>query len=34
METLKPSQITAITFYASGHTYRSSIAEVELLGEQ
>jgi hypothetical protein len=34
METLKPSQITAITFYASGHSYRSSVAEVELLGEQ
>jgi hypothetical protein len=34
METLKPSQITAITFYSSGHSYRSSVAEVELLGEQ
>lgn len=34
METLKPSQITAITFYASGHSYHSSVAEVELLGEQ
>jgi hypothetical protein len=34
METLKPAQITAITFYASGHSYRSSVAEVELLGEQ
>jgi hypothetical protein len=34
METLKPSQITAITFYASGHSYRSSVAEIELLGEQ
>jgi hypothetical protein len=34
MESLKPSQITAITFYASGHSYRSSVAEVELLGEQ
>ena len=34
METLRPSQITAITFYASGHTYRSSAAEIELLGEQ
>jgi hypothetical protein len=34
METLKPSQITGITFYASGHSYRSSVAEVELLGEQ
>jgi len=34
MEMLKPSQITAITFYASGHSYRSSVAEVELLGEQ
>jgi hypothetical protein len=34
VETLKPSQITAITFYASGHSYRSSVAQVELLGEQ
>jgi hypothetical protein len=34
METLRPAQITAITFYASGHSYRSSVAEVELLGEQ
>jgi hypothetical protein len=34
MDTLKPAQITAITFYASGHSYRSSVAEVELLGEQ
>jgi hypothetical protein len=34
METLKPAQITAITFYASGHAYRSSVAEIELLGEQ
>lgn len=34
METLNPLQITGITFYASGHSYRSSIAEVELLGEQ
>ncbi|MBP7688622.1 MAG: hypothetical protein KA765_11965 [Thermoflexales bacterium] len=34
MPTLKPSQITAITFYASGHSYSASIAEVELLGEQ
>jgi hypothetical protein len=34
METLKPAQITAITFYASGHSYRSSVAEIELLGEQ
>ncbi len=34
METLKPAQITAITFYASGHSYRSSVTEVELLGEQ
>ncbi|HTP06935.1 MAG TPA: hypothetical protein VMP08_01700 [Anaerolineae bacterium] len=34
METLKPAQITAITFYASGHSYHSSVAEVELLGEQ
>jgi hypothetical protein len=34
MTTLAPSQITAITFYASGHSYTASIAEVELLGEQ
>jgi hypothetical protein len=34
METLKPQQITAITFYASGHSYRSAVAEVELLGAQ
>ncbi len=34
METLKPAQITAITFYASGHSYHSSVAEIELLGEQ
>ena len=34
MVTLKPAQVTAITFYASGHSYRSSVAEVELLGEQ
>ena len=34
METLKPALITAITFYASGHSYHSSVAEVELLGEQ
>ena len=34
METLKPQQITAIWFYASGHSYRSSVAEIELLGEQ
>jgi hypothetical protein len=34
MESLKPSLITSITFYASGHSYRSSVAEVELLGEQ
>jgi hypothetical protein len=34
METLNPAQITAITFYASGHSYHSSVAEVELLGEQ
>ena len=34
METLRPSQVTGITFYASGHTYRSSAAEIELLGEQ
>ncbi len=34
MDTLKPQQITAIWFYASGHTYKSSVAEIELLGEQ
>jgi hypothetical protein len=34
METLKPQQITAIWFYASGHSYRSSVAQIELLGEQ
>lgn len=34
IETLKPTQITAITFYASGHSYHSAVAEVELLGEQ
>jgi hypothetical protein len=34
IDSLKPSQITAITFYASGHTYRSSVAQVELLGNQ
>lgn len=34
MELLQPTQITAITFYASGHTYRSAVSEVELLGEQ
>ena len=34
MDVLKPTQITAITFYASGHSYRSSVTEVELLGEQ
>ena len=34
METLRPQQITAIWFYASGHTYKSSVAEIELLGEQ
>jgi hypothetical protein len=34
MDTLKPAQITTITFYASGHSYRSSVTEVELLGEQ
>ncbi len=34
MEKLTPSQITAITFYASGHSYRASVAEIELLGEQ
>jgi hypothetical protein len=31
---LQPTQITAITFYASGHSYRSAVSEVELLGEQ
>jgi hypothetical protein len=31
---LQPAQITAITFYASGHSYRSVVAEIELLGEQ
>jgi hypothetical protein len=34
MDVLKPTQITAITFYASGHSYHSSVTEVELLGEQ
>ena len=34
MKTLAPSQITAITFYASGHSYRAAITEIELLGEQ
>ncbi len=34
MTGLKPTQITAITFYASGHSYSASVAEVELLGEQ
>ncbi len=34
MDTLKPSQITGITFYASGHSYHSSVTEVELLVEQ
>jgi hypothetical protein len=34
LKSLSPSQITAITFYASGHSYSASIAEVELLGEQ
>ena len=34
MDTLKPSQITAITFYASGHSYHSAVTEIELLGEQ
>ena len=34
MASLTPSQITSITFYASGHSYTASIAEVELLGEQ
>lgn len=34
IQLLAPTQITAITFYASGHSYTASIAEVELLGEQ
>ncbi len=34
MEKLQPTQITAITFSASGHSYRSAVSEVELLGEQ
>jgi hypothetical protein len=34
MTLLQPTQITAITFYASGHSYRSSVSEIELLGEQ
>jgi hypothetical protein len=34
MTSLSPTQITAITFYASGHSYSASIAEVELVGEQ
>ena len=34
LKSLSPSQITAITFYASGHNYSASIAEVELVGEQ
>ena len=34
MEKLKPSQITALTFYASGHSYHSSVGQIELLGEQ
>jgi hypothetical protein len=34
MKLLQPTQITAITFYASGHSYRSAVAEIELLGEQ
>jgi hypothetical protein len=34
IESLSPSQITAITFYASGHSYTASVAEVELVGEQ
>ena len=28
---LKPSRITRVTFYASGHSYRSAITDVELL---
>ena len=31
---LSPGQITAIKFYASGHSYRSSISNVELLAEK
>ncbi|MBI5567718.1 MAG: hypothetical protein HY870_22655 [Chloroflexi bacterium] len=34
MTNLKPSHLTAITFYASGHSYTASIGEVELVGEQ
>lgn len=34
MEPLLPSQITSLTFYASGHTYHASVAQIELLGEQ
>lgn len=34
METLRPTQITAITFYASGHSWRAAVSEIELLGEQ
>jgi hypothetical protein len=34
MTIISPTQITAITFYASGHSYRSYLSEVELLGEQ
>lgn len=34
MPVLQPSQITAITFYASGHSWQANVAEIELLGEQ
>lgn len=34
MESIKPTQITAITLYASGHSWRASVSEIELLGEQ
>ena len=29
-----PASITSITIYASGHTYRAAIAEVELIGQE
>ncbi len=34
MKDLTPSQITAITFYASGHSYHAAVTEIELLAEQ
>ena len=34
MKLLAPTQITGITFYASGHSYRAQVSEIELLGEQ